>query len=188
MKEGILINGLKNRDKVIFDYTFNHYYSGLCAFSMQYLNDKDAVEDLVQDFFVYLWMEGPRLQILHSLKSYLFSSIRNRCLDIQKHQSVHERYKKHYLNSANVSDNISDYHLVESELNVLIMRSMDKLPPRCREIFNLSRVQGLSNQQISEQLNLSKRTVELQISNALKNLRLELSDYLPILFFLLFIG
>ncbi|MCX6325497.1 MAG: RNA polymerase sigma-70 factor [Bacteroidia bacterium] len=180
MNDLLLIEGLGRRDKVVFDYIFNYYYSSLCAFSMQYLNDRNAGEDLVQDFFVALWIEAPNLQIRSSLKSYLFACVKNRCLDFQKHQKVTEKYRAYVLFSAESGDDTTDHYLAESELRQAIKKSLEKLSPRCREIFELSRLKGLSNQEISEQLGISKRTVELQISNSLKILRKELIEYLPL--------
>jgi RNA polymerase sigma-70 factor (ECF subfamily) len=180
LKEFFILEGLKRREKAIFEYIFNYYYSSLCAFSSQYINDRNAVEDLVQDFFVFLWMEAPHLQINSSLRSYLFSSIKNRCLDHQKHQKVTEKYRTFVLFSAENSEIQSDKYFAESELRQAIQKSLKKLAPRCREIFELSRLQGLSNQEISEQLGISKRTVELQISNSLKILRKELIEFLPL--------
>lgn len=164
----------------MFDYIFNYYYSSLCAFSMQYLNDRNSVEDLVQDFFVSLWMEAPNLQIRTSLKSYLFAGIKNRCLDFQKHRKVIDKYKTFVLFSVKPDDDSADHYFAESELQQVIQQSIRKLSPRCREIFELSRSHGFSNQEISEQLGITKRTVELQISNSLKILRKELAEFLPI--------
>jgi len=176
----LLIEGLRRRDKVIFDYIFNYYYSSLCAFSMQYLKDRNSVEDLVQDFFVSLWIDAPGLQIRSSLKAYLFVSIKNRCLDFQKHQKVSEKYRAYILFSSANGDNNAEHYLAESELRQSIYKGLEKLSPRCRDIFELSRFKGLSNQEISEQLGISKRTVELQISNSLKILRKALVEYLPL--------
>lgn len=172
---------------MIFDYVFNYYYSSLCAFSMQYLKDPIACEDLVQDFFVYLWTEAPGLNIRSSLKSYLFSSIRNRCIDSWKHNKVTEKYKEFLLFSADTSVNSTDHFFAESELRQVVQRSLEKLSPRCREIFELSRIKGLSNQEISEKLGIAKRTVELQISNSLKILRKELVEFLPVWMIILLI-
>lgn len=147
---------------------------------MQYLNDRSAVEDLVQDFFVSLWIEAPHYQIRSSLKTYLFASVKNRCLDYQKHQKVTQKFRTFILFSTSDDDNLSDHLFAESELRQAIQNSIEKLSPRCREIFELSRHKGLSNQEIAGQLGLSKRTVELQISNALKILRKELVAYLPV--------
>jgi len=164
----------------VFDYVFNYYYSGLCAFSMHYLNDKEAVEDLVQDFFVSLWIESPNLQIKVSLKSYLFTSIKNRCLDSLKHRKVKEKYRDFILFGSDNTEMSVDFYLAETELRQAIQNSMAKLPPRCREIFEYSRFSGFSNQEISDKLGISKRTVELQISNSLKVLRMELAEFLPL--------
>jgi RNA polymerase sigma-70 factor, ECF subfamily len=180
LKDQFLIEGLGRRDKVVFDYIFNYYYSSLCTYSLQYLKHRNFVEDLVQDFFVSLWMEAPRLQIHTSLKSYLFYSIKNRCLDFRKHLKVTDKYRTFLLFSAENEDNQADHYLVESELRQAVEKSMSKLPPRCREIFELSRNKGLSNQEISDKLGISKRTVELQISNSLKILRKELVEFLPL--------
>jgi len=180
LKDLLLIEGLKRRDKVVFDYIFNYYYSSLCAFSMQYLKDRDEAEDLVQDFFVTLWIESQGIEIRSSLKSYLITSIKNRCLDYHKHRKVIEKYREYILFSNADSDNSADHFFAESELRLAVQKSMEKLSPRCREIFELSRVKGLSNMDISIQLGISKRTVELQVSNALKIFRKELVEYLPV--------
>lgn len=147
---------------------------------MQYLHDRSAVEDLVQDFFVSLWIDLPKNQIQTSLKSYLFSAVRNRCLDYQKHQKVVYKHRSFALFSAHTSNSSPDHYFAESELREAIEKSILKLTPRCREIFELSRGKGLNNQKIAEQLHLSKRTVELQISNAIKIMRKELGEYLPL--------
>ena len=188
MKDQIIIDGLERRDKVVFDYIFNYYYSSLCAFSMQYIDNRNAVEDLVQDFFVYFWVEAPQLKIKTSLKSYLFTAIKNRCLDYQKHHKIAEKYRNFILFSAEKDDNSTEHFFAESELRQAIQTSLGKLPPRCREIFEYSRLQGLSNQEIAEKLDISKRTVELQISNALKILRKELADFLPFWLLIWLIG
>jgi RNA polymerase sigma-70 factor (ECF subfamily) len=155
---------------------------------MQYIDDRESVEDLVQDFFVYLWIESPKLQIRSSLKSYLFASIKNRCLDYQKHHKITEKYRKFILFSTEEDDNSTDHFFAESELRRAIQKSIGRLSPRCREIFEQSRLQGLSNQEIAEKFDISKRTVELQISNALKILRKELAEFLPVWLLVWLIG
>jgi len=179
LKDELLIGGLERREKAVFDYIFNYYYSSLCAFSMQYLDDRNAVEDLVQDFFVSLWMESSHYKIHTSLKSYLFAGVKNRCIDFHKHLAVDMKYRKFILFSANNDENSADNYLAESELRHAVDQCIEKLSPRCREIFEMSRSGGLTNQEIAVKLGLSKRTIELQISNALKIMRKELVEYLP---------
>jgi RNA polymerase sigma-70 factor (ECF subfamily) len=179
LKDQIIIEGLAQRDKVVFDYLFNYYYSSLCAFSTQYIDNRNTVEDLVQDFFVNLWIDAPQLNIKTSLKSYLFTAIKNRCLDYQKHHKITEKYRIYILFSSESANDSTEHFFAESELRQAIQMSLSKLSPRCREIFECSRVNGLSNQEISVKFDISKRTVELQISNALKILRKELAEFLP---------
>ena len=179
LKDQLIIEGLERRDKVVFDYLFNYYYSSLCVFSTQYIDNRNAVEDLVQDFFVYLWVEAPQLKIKTSLKSYLFTAIKNRCLDYQKHYKIIEKYRTYILFSTEKANDSTEHFFAESELRQAVQMSLSKLPPRCREIFECSRLNGLSNQEISIKFDISKRTVELQISNALKILRKELAEFLP---------
>jgi RNA polymerase sigma-70 factor, ECF subfamily len=188
LEEQNLIKELKKRNKFAFDYLFTYYYSGLCVFAYKYLGDHQSAEDVVQDFFVSFYFESPQLEIKSSLKSYLFVSVRNSCLDWHKHHRAVEKYRKLILQKNNEKDILPEEMLVESELRTAIEKGMEKLPERCREIFIMSRIKGLLNQEIADELHLSKRTVELQITNALKILRIELTDYLPVWLLLWLLG
>ena len=178
MNEAVLINGLKQKDKMIFDFVFNYYYSSLCLFAIQYTKDAQQAEDIVQEFFVSLWLNASKIEIKSSLRTYFFSSVKNRCLDFVKHQKVVQKHQAFFSTNQSESDTTSEHHYDELELRVLLEKGLSRLLPRCREIFELSRKKGLNNQEIAEKLQLSKRTIELQISNALKTLRKELSDFL----------
>lgn len=184
MDELYLISRLKQKDKIVFDFIFNYYYSGLCVYAKQFGCSSEAAEDIVQDFFVSLWVKASDITINDSLRSYLFSSIKKRCLDVIRHNKVREKYEETVIVESQDTQDDSFSLFVESELREAINKSLEKLPPRCREVFSLSRYYGESNQQIAEKLGLSKRTVELQISNALKILRVELKPYLPLLLLL----
>lgn len=184
MDEPYLISRLKQQDKIVFNFIFSYYYSGLCVYAKQFIRSTETAEDIVQDFFVSLWIKAPDITINDSLRSYLFSSVKNRCLDIIRHNKVREKYEEDIIVESREALNDSYSYFVESELREAVNKSLEKLPPRCREVFSLSRYYGKSNQQIAEKLGLSKRTVELQISNALKILRVELKPFLPMLFLL----
>lgn len=185
MDELYLISRLKQKDKVVFDFIFNYYYSGLCVYAKQFTGSTETSEDIVQDFFVSLWVKAFTLEINESLRAYLFSSVKNRCLDFVKHNRVRAKYEKSIFNEPEEQENDNFSLYIEAELREAIDKSLEKLPPRCREVFSLSRYEGKTNQQIADLLGLSKRTVELQISNALKILRTELKPFLP-LFIILF--
>lgn len=182
MDEKYITAGLKNRDKTVFDFVFNYYYTGLCVYARSWVKDTDVAEDLVQDFFVKLWTNSSNIEITSSLKSYFFTSVKNRAINHLKHDKIKERFGVLAINGS--TEEYSNWEYTEPELTELIEKGMQKLPPRCREIFILSRFEGKDNGEIANMLGISKRTVELQISNALKILRTELKDYLP--FMLLF--
>ncbi len=178
LDENYLISGLNNKNKIVFDFVFSYYYSGLCAYARRWVNDPDTAEDIVQDFFVHLWINSSKLEITSSLKSYFFTSVRNKAVNHLKHLKIKERYGTQTQATVKPEKYIA-WEFTEPELVELIGKGMQKLPPRCREIFTLSRFEGKDNGKIAEMLGISKRTVELQISNALKILRFELKDYLP---------
>jgi RNA polymerase sigma-70 factor (ECF subfamily) len=175
-----LKTGLNSQNKVIFDFVFQYYYSGLCTYAETIVKNQEVAEDIVQELFVKLWVKAKEISIKGSLKNYLFTSIRNRCFDFLKHQTVKSKLTQLNQYSGDVDEFTPENWLVESEIKDIIEQSIEKLAPRCQEIFRLSRFQGLKNQEIADKLGLSKRTVEIQITNALKTLRKDLKPYLPI--------
>jgi len=184
--EKVLLNGLKEENKAIFDFVFTYYYTGLCAFVNRYINDQEAAEDLVQDFFVRMWFASKTLEINTSIKSYLFTSLKNKALDYLKHTKVKGKYASTFNAKTAYIQPEDTWEFSETELLALLEKGLQQLPPRTREIFEMSRYKGISNDQIAQTFGISKRTVEVQISAALKILRIELKDYLPLA--VLFLG
>ena len=177
--ERILIEGLMEGNEKIFDYLFHLYYSGLVVYVDHCVSDKVVAEDIVQDFFVKLWLHHTTLSIKQSLRSYFFASVRNRAIDYLRHQQIKEAAEKRMMKeSESVSGN--QEQLLESELRVYIDRALDKLPPVCREIFVMNRFDGLKPVEIAAKKGISVRTVEAHIGKALKIMRIELEKYLPI--------
>ena len=187
MDETFLIDGIKTRNKIVFDFIFHYYYSGLCAFAERITGNQETAEDIVQDLFVTLWVKNTQLVISSSLKNYLFTSVKNRSLDFLKHEKTKAKRLNNLAQTNQYPENFSSLWFAESELKDIIEGCLEKLPQRCREIFIMSRFEDLKNQEIADKLGISKRTVELQISNALKSLRYSLKPYLPalIMYFLL---
>jgi len=185
LKESDLIERVQRGDEIAFELLFRFYYSGLVIYATQFTIDKNEAEEIVQDFFVCLWQKHSSIKSFDSLKNYCFSSVRNRSLNVLKHKKVKSRYIEE-LKSLSTSENIiynPDLYIV-SELQQKIEETMELLPARCREIFIMSRIKGLKNEEIASKLNLSKRTVETQISNAIKVMKVGLKDYLSILLLL----
>ena len=172
-----LINGLKAGDESSFNQLFNDYYILLTVFARKYVNDLEEAKEIVQDFFVHLFEIRNSLTITTSLESYLYQSVRNRCLNHINQFKVHE---KHYenLKREEISDTNLEDKILETELEHKIFQIVTGLPGQCQKIFKMSRVDGKQNREIAKMLNISIRTVETQISKALKILRHNLRNYL----------
>lgn len=187
MEENFLIQGLQTKNKIVFDFVFHYYYSGLCAYVEKIVGDSNTSEDIVQDLFFTLWIKYNQIQISSSLKNYLFTSVKNRSLDYLKKEKKKTEHVSSKIHFKNYDENLSTFWFAESELEALVEKSLNKLPRRCCEIFKLSRFERLKNQKIAEQLGISKRTVELQVSNALKILRKDLIPHLPLFLLSIFL-
>lgn len=179
-----LIVRLKEGDQTAFELLFHFYYPGLVVYSTQFTTDRMEAEEIVQDFFVRLWQRHQQLIPTDSLKSYLFLSVKNGCLNYLKHKKVEEKYIKQMAELSNQHLAYDPDLYIASELQEKVKNVIGLLPEKCREIFIMSRIQGLKNEEIADNLNISKRTVETQISKALKVLRLELKDYVGLMILL----
>jgi RNA polymerase sigma-70 factor (ECF subfamily) len=181
INEKDLIVRLKNGDQTAFELLFHFYYPGLVMYAIQFTTDRMEAEEIVQDFFVRFWQRHQQIIPSDSLKSYLFLSVKNGSLNFLKHKKIEEKYIRSMTELSN-NHLVYDPDLyIASELQDKIKNAIDLLPEKCREIFIMSRMRGLKNEEIAADLNLSKRTVETQISKALKVLRVELKDYVGLL-------
>ncbi|MEN8117172.1 MAG: RNA polymerase sigma-70 factor [Bacteroidota bacterium] len=175
--ENQIIRGLRSGCESSYKHLFKEYYIVLSVFATRYVNDMETAKEIVQDLFVHLFEIRDSLTIKTSLKSFLFQSVKNRCLNHITHIQLNEKHIEN-LKTFAVSNNSTDDIITETELEHKIFQQVAKLPRQCQKIFKLSRVDGKKNQEIAEAMNISKRTVETQISKALKTLRKNLKDYL----------
>jgi RNA polymerase sigma-70 factor (ECF subfamily) len=172
-----IIHGLKAGYESSYKELFKEYYVLLSAYANKYVNDPEEAREIVQDLFVHLFEIRDSLIITTSLKSYLFRSVRNRCLNHLKQIQGQERNLENF-KPQEASGSDSEEKIMETELEYRIYNIVSQLPEQCRKIFLMSRVEGKRNREIAQTLNLSIRTVETQISKALKILRNYLQDYL----------
>lgn len=178
---------LKGGDEQAFQALFRKYYSAMCHFANQFLNDSEMAEEIVQDMFVKIWEKRAVLNIETSVKHYFFRSVRNHCLNQIQHEKIKKQYASKVLEAASQEISADEYFL-EVDLIKRIEQSIESLPPKRREIFRLSREQGMKYKEIAEKLDISVKTVEAQMGLALKYLREELKDFsnhLMTLFFIL---
>ena len=180
----VSLDELKTGDVRLYESLFREYYRPLVVYAMKYVKDADVAKEIVQEFFVRLFEKRNSLVIDTSLKSYFYRSVFNSCINYISHMEMRSR---HIRNMAVLSENeFSDNQVAVIELQNRIVDSIEKMPDQCRRIFKMNRFEGLRNEQIAVALGISKRTVETQISKALKILRKKLADYFPL--WLLIIG
>lgn len=169
-------------DESAMEALFRAHYRPLCAFAYQYLKDRDRTEDLVQELFFKLWEDRARLNITTSMKAYLFTAVRNRCLTALKqsarlvplHSEVQEKGQEEAVDEAD-----------HAERAARVRAAIADLPTERRKVFELSRYEGLKYHEIADRLGISVKTVENQMGKALKTLRTELADLLPVIGWLL---
>lgn len=178
-----LAASIRNSNQGVFELVFKFYYSGLVVYADKIVQNIDVSEDIVQSVFMKLWETRETIEI-RSFRSYFIQCVKNRCIDHIRNQQVKDRFD-HRIRETDqfVTD---DDLWTKTDLSELIDQSVESLPPRCREIFRMSRYENLKIAEIADQLQISTRTVETQISKALKILRLKLIDYLSLLFPLFF--
>lgn len=176
-----LLDLLRLDDRKAFEILYHKYSSKLYYAAYNLFRDQDVCEDLVQELFIDLWTKRHQLAVT-SLEGYLKVAIKNRVLmylrtqkatlDIAVIETLAEKYS-------------ADSQLLQHDISRVLDDSVEKLPEKCRQIFTLSRKEYLSNKEIASRLNISIKTVENQITIALRYLRTGLTDYLPAIAILL---
>lgn len=172
-----------------FENLFRQHYQKLCSYAYSFLKDEESSEDIVQEVFIKIWEKQKLVIGADNLKFYLFTAVRNNCLTrLQKN-------KKNFLQELKDEDASDEMVLrIDKEEKTtnpkkLIAKAMDLLPPKCREIFLLSRLSGQTYQQIADNLGLSIKTVENQMGKAIRLLKVfakENNIYVAMLYFLYF--
>jgi len=177
---------VNNRNPELFEELFNQYSKPLFYYAAKFVEDEVA-RDIVQDVFAKLWSDQ-KITIKLSLNSFLFTMVRNSCLQALEKQKVRNKY----LESTKLKlqeEELQFYmhektSLIEQELENKLNEVLDCLPDRCKQIFMMSRFENKKNKEIAEELDISTKAVEKQITKALGTIRSEMKDYLPLLIFL----
>ena len=178
MDDRALLQKIQAGDEGAYDSAFRTWYPALVRVATALLRDPDAAEEVAQDVMVELWRRRHVLDSDVSLGGYLLRSVRNRSLNQLRHLKVRKQSESEVeaLYSAPVG---ADQPIVAEELAAAAQQAIQELPPRCREVFELSRVHGLKYAQIAEALDISQKTVEAQMGKALKVMRERLAAWLP---------
>ena len=183
--ENLQLDALKEGDLTVFEMHFRAYYQPLCHYAYSFIKDKDEAEEVVQSTFLSFWEKKESIDIKTSLKSYLYTMVRNTCLNVIKHEKIKQKHATEELAVGERTHESVSHKVIANELEYRIQDAMEKLPEQCRLIFKLSRFEELKYAEIAGQLNLSIKTVENQMGKALKIMREQLKDYLPLIIILM---
>jgi len=177
----------KNGDELAFERVFKSNHSQIVGFCSQFINDRDKAKSLAQEAFINLWLNREKIETLNGIKAFLFTYAKSSCLNYIRHRKIISKYEDIQLQSKEDQLNREvlesfDFNSLEfTELEDLIMKSINDLPDQCRRVFMLSRFEGKMNKEISVDLNISVKSVEANMTRALKSLRADLAEYLPVI-------
>lgn len=169
-REDEYVKALSNGDSKAFELLFLRYQPKLVYFFTGFVHDDEIAQDLAQDLFFNLWNNRSKLSDIRLFQSYLYQMARNILYNYYDHSLVQEKYGMAQFLSPSVSDDPEE-QLFASNLQELINLRVDQMPPQRRQIFRMSRMEGLNNEEIANRLNINKRTVENHLTVALADLR-----------------
>jgi RNA polymerase sigma-70 factor (family 1) len=160
-------------DKSSFKNLFELHYSPLCNFAYRITDDIDQAEDIVQDIFVKVWNDPDLLDGNKNINSYLYSMVRNRAFEVIRRENISQKINQQleYIQNNAATTNVEEDEIEKLLLLEQIYVSIRQLPPKCSEVFTLSKVNGLTYVQIAEKMNISVKTVENHMGKALRLMR-----------------
>ena len=179
-----LLSAVQRGDQKAFDTLFRRYYPMLCAYGHRFVELEDA-EEIVEDSLLWIWENRETLVIESSLNSYLFKMVYRRALNKLAHIDATQRADTRFYEEMQEMLQDTDYYQIE-ELAKRIEDAVAALPESYREAFVMHRFRDMSYKEIAETLGVSPKTIDYSIQQALKQLRVDLKDYLPLLLPLLF--
>ena len=170
-------NRLNAGDGAALELLFHRYYNDLCRYLIIFLKDESVAKNIVQDLFLYLWENHEKIEFKKSLESYLYQACRFNALIYLRNENRHEKSHEIIRNTTSEESLDVSSEMEVKELNRIINESIELLPDRCQQIFNLSRSRGLSYHEIASQLGISVSAVDNQVNIAIKKIKRHLGSY-----------
>lgn len=179
-----ILKGVQKKQSAAFEELYRLYYSDLTVFAQTYVYQLDVAEDIVQEAFFQLWNTSTSEGITKSLKSYLYTAIRNKCLNHLRHLQVEDKYRKKEVDAVHIS---GAYELVEDEeLISLVKQAVESLPEKSRQTFKMCVLQDMKYKEVAEELGVSVHTVKDHMKRAYRFLREHrFDDYLKLMVLLM---
>lgn len=175
-------------DEKIFENIFKSNYNSIVGFCNQFISDTDKARSLAQEAFIKLWNGREKVETVNGIKSFLYTAAKTESLNYLRHEKVIRNYSTSILSAR--ENNLNQETLESfnfdslefSELEELIKKTIEELPEKCKLVFIKSRFEGKKNQEIATELGIALKSVEANMTRALKILRNSLSDFLSVLF------
>ena len=182
---------LKSGEDNAYRYLYRNYYPAMCAAAYSYVKESFVSESLVDDVIFHIYETRDRIDIASSLKQYLLISVRNKCMEYMRSAAIARREtiadcenRKYH---RNLDDSAEEY-VIGKELYELLLKAIDSLPPETKRVFELSRFEGYSYEEIERELGISVNTVKYHMKKALAILRTQFSEYALALLLLLLVS
>ena len=171
-------------DEIAFRTLFFQFFSPLCVFAHRYVDRWETCEDIVQETFFKIWKNRKNIEINTSSRNFLITSVKNTCKDFLRKQETEQNWQQKEIEN-NTSWYTSGDIYSTIELEQMLSAALAKLPDNIRIVFEKNRFEGMTYTEIAAEHNISVKTVEAYMTKALKHLRVELKDYLPLIILLL---
>lgn len=170
-----------------YNSLFEQQYSSLCNYAYAIVKDYDEAEDIVQGIFVHFWKTKKSEPLMEKAEHYLVRSVKFKCIDYQRKQSVKRKYEQEILHTQDDIVQPEDENNAKTNMKDVLMMAIAQLPEKTREVFMMSKLDGLKYNEIAEHLKISPKTVENQMGRAFRHLREKLKNYKELLALLLFL-
>ena len=164
-----LLSAINTGDYNAFRVLFERYYSPLCNFAFRFLKDDYIAEDIVQEVFTKIWEDRRVIKVTESVRSYLYMAVKNKSLNKIKSESVRQEHTNRFYEIENIQ--VDAFVLEQEEFRNYLFQCIEKLPPRCKEVFTKSRFEEMKQEKIATSLNISLKTVKAQVGKALRLIR-----------------
>lgn len=182
-EDSFLLSAMQSGDRKAFDMLFRKYYIPLCTYSQHFVGMEDAKE-VVQDIMLWIWENRETQHINYSFSQYIFKAVYHRSINIIVQNEV--KLRAHAIYSERIQSMLQETDVCQlNELSKRLKEALDELPDTYREAFIMSRYKNMSYKEIAHLLDVSPKTIDYRIQQALKILRVKLKDYLPLLLLLI---
>lgn len=176
-----ILKKIKEGDIKVFEQVFRQYYARLYLYALSITGRRDVSEEIVQELFYVIWKDRETIQILKSIKSYLYRAVRNQSLQYCEHMNVENRHRETVLKKKEAHEDSPHDKLEYKELETIINSTLKKLPERRFVIFRMHRMEGKKYREIADILSVSVKTVEAEMTKTYRLLRQEIEKYTHVL-------